>query len=387
MKIQGLRAPVTTVDPYVPGKSIEEVKRKLGLEEVIKIASNENNYAPFPTVLKAMERELTHLNRYTDVTFKDIKELLGQLYGLSARHIAIAHGTESMFQTLGRCFIEYGDEILMPAVTYGLYREIAKLMGGSVVESPMKDFAVDMDALIQAVTPKTKLVWLANPNNPTGTIVPKEKVEELFEALPEHAWVILDEAYAEFARAELLPDWGRFIQEERPVIVTRTFSKSYGLAGARLGYAVAHPEMITVIDTVSEPFNANRIGLTGAISVLTDGQQEYQEALRRILADRSRLENVLKDLGLRVVHSQTNFVFCDTPHDAQQLSWLLLQKGFIIRPCNFWGHPKALRITIGTTEQMNRFIAVFQETLAWMETHANGKHPHVQFQDHEHLEI
>lgn len=387
MKIQGLRAPVTTVEPYVPGKSIEEVKRSLGLETVIKIASNENNYAPFPTVIKAMQRELPNLNRYTDVEFKDIKGLLGDLYSLSADHIAIAHGTESMFQTLGRCFIEYGDEIMIPAVTYGLYREIAKLMGGVVVETPMADYTIDIDAIMQAVTPKTKLVWLANPNNPTGTIFPKEDLPRLLDALPDHAWVILDEAYGEFAPSELLPDWAELIQAERNIIVTRTFSKAYGLAGARLGYAVAHPDMITAIDTVSEPFNANRIGLAGAIAVLTEGQPEYRDALGRIIADRARLQDELRELGMTVVPSYTNFLFFETPYDAQQLSWHLLQQGLIVRPCNFWGHPKALRVTVGTTEQMNQFMTVFQETLTWQRTHMNSQHAHVHFQDHEQLEI
>ena len=387
MNIQGLRAPVTTVDPYVPGKSIEEVKRSLGLKEVIKIASNENNYAPFPTVLNAMQRELASLNRYTDIEFKEIKGLLGDLYGLSDDHIAIAHGTESMFQTLGRCFIEYGDEILIPTVTYGLYREISKLMGGKVIETPMDGFTTDMEALIQAVTPRTKLVWLANPNNPTGTIFPKESLSRLLDALPEQAWMILDEAYGEFAPPELLPDWATLIQEEQHLIVTRTFSKSYGLAGARLGYAVAHPDMITVIDTVSEPFNANRIGLAGAISVLTEGQQEYHDALQRIITDRTRLQQELTDLGMTVAPSYTNFLFFETPYDAQQLSWHLLQQGLIVRPCTFWGHPKALRVTVGTTEQMNRFMEAFQETLKWQETHMSEQHAHVQLQDHERLEI
>ena len=387
MEIRGLRKPVLTVEPYSAGKSIEEVKRELGLTDVIKIASNENNYAPFPRVLKAMERELLNLNRYTDITFKEIKELLGNLYGVAPQSIAVAHGTESMFQTLVRSFIEYGDEILMPSVTYGLYKEISKLMGGMVIQTPMNDYTSDLKAMVKAITSRTKLVWLANPNNPTGTIFPKEHLSELLDALPEQAWVILDEAYAEFAEADDLPEWPRLIHGERNVIVTRTFSKAYGLAGARLGYAAAHPDMITVIDTVSEPFNANRIGLAGAISVLTEAQEEYRAALTNIVRDRQRVSEVLRELGMQVVPSSTNFIFFETPYNAQQLAWELLQKGIIVRPCVFWGHPNALRVTIGTSEQMDRFLFEFQDVLKNLGATAVNGHEHVHFQDHERLEI
>ncbi|MBD3304809.1 histidinol-phosphate transaminase [candidate division KSB3 bacterium] len=363
MEITGLRKTVRSVDPYVPGKSIEEVKRELGLTTVIKLASNENNYAPFPHALKAMERELGNLNRYTDVTFKEIKHLLADLHDTSPRHIALSHGTEGMLQTIAKCFLEDGDEVILPAITYGLYREISKLMGARIVEVPMQEFQIDIEAIINALTPKTKLIWLANPNNPTGTIVPKHQLLDLLDAMPDHTWIALDEAYAEFASPDLLPDRVALIHAEKRLIVTRTFSKAYGLAGARLGYAIAHPDMITVIDTVSEPFNANRIALAGAIAVLTEDHHAYQHALTHIIRDRQRVERALRQMGMHVIPSHTNFVFFETPYDAQQLARALLLQGYIVRPCNFWGLPNTLRVTIGTTEQMDEFLEVFQELL------------------------
>ena len=279
----------------------------------------------------------------------------------------MSHGAEGMLQTLGKCFIEEGDEVILPSVTYGLYKEISKLMGGILVEVPMKNSTADLAGIINAITSNTKLIWLANPNNPTGTIFPKAQLTDLLEAIPKQAWVVLDEAYAEFAPPEELPDRVALINAGKRLIVTRTFSKAYGLAGARLGYAIAHPEMITVIDTVSEPFNANRVALAGAVSVLTEDQEAYHDALAHIIRDRQRMENILSEMGMQVVPSRANFVFFETPYDAQRLSRSLLLKGFIVRPCHFWGLSKTLRVSIGTTEQMDRFIDIFHEVLKLQE--------------------
>ena len=378
MIIKGLRKAVTTVNPYVPGKSIEEVKRELGLKDIIKIASNENNYAPFPKVLKAMERELVNLNRYTDVTFKEIKRLLGELYGACPENFAMSHGAEGMLQTLCKCFIEEGDEIILPAVTYGLYKEISRLMAGIIVEVPMVNHTADLQGIINAFTPKTKLIWLSNPNNPTGTIFPKEQFPGLLDALPDQAWVVLDEAYAEFAPFEALPDRVSLINAGKRIIVTRTFSKAYGLAGARLGYAMAHPDMITIIDTASEPFNANRIALAGAISVLTEDQEACHEALSNIIQDRQRLEHILSEMGMKVVPSSANFVFFETPYNAQLLFRDLLRRGIIVRPCTSWGYPNTLRVTVGTTEQIDRFLETFEDVLRIQEGRSSVEDEEIQ---------
>lgn len=356
MTIKGLRCAIERVSPYVPGKTVEEVRRELGLAKVIKLGSNENPYGPFPSVIEAMTRELANLNQYPDVNFKEIKELIGQLHGVPVTRVALSHGAEGMLQTMGKCFIEEGDEAIVPAATYGLYREISVLMGGKVVEAPMDGYHIDLNAVISALTPATKLIWLANPNNPTGTVFPLDDLEKLLDAVPEKTWVILDEAYAEYAQPERLPDRVRLIEEGRQLVAVRTFSKAYGLAGARLGYAIASPEMISVIDTVSEPFNANRIGIAGAVSVLTDGQDEYREALARVRADKKRLETILRESGWEVVPSNGNFVFFQTPHDAGRLAEELLYQGFIVRPCGLWGYGNHLRVSIGRTDQVDQFI-------------------------------
>ena len=364
MSLKGLREAVRTVQPYVAGKTIDEVRRELNLEEIIKLGSNENPYGPFPESLRAMKGELVNLNRYPDISFERIKALLGDLQGLPPECFSLSHGAEGMLQTMGKCFIDPGDEVILPAATYSLYLEITRLMGGVPRAVPLTDdFRVEPSALFEAIGPRTKLIWLANPNNPTGTICDARALEAFIEALPEGVWLVLDEAYAEFADPSLLPDRKRLILEGRNVISIRTFSKAWGLAGARLGYAMARPEVVTTIDTVSEPFNANRIALAGAKAALVEGRGSYERALRQILSDRGRLAAELERLGCSVVPSQTNFLFFETPFSASDLAEALLRKGIIVRPCHGWGFERALRVTVGTGEEIDQFIASFKEVM------------------------
>jgi len=360
MALKGLRPEVLSMNPYEPGKTIEEVRRELGIEKIIKLGSNENPYGPFPEALEAMRAEMNKANRYPDIAFEEIKGLLAGIHGVKAENIAISHGAEGMLQAMGKCFIEKGDEILLPSATYGLYNEISKLMGGRIVDVPLKNYSVDLERAAEAVTERTKLIWLCNPNNPTGTIVEPRLLDRLFEKLPETAWVVLDEAYAEFAPKGLLPDRARLISEGRNLVSIRTFSKAYGLAGARLGYAIAREEIVTVIDTVSEPFNANRIGIAGGVAVLTRDKDACERARLTIIADRQRISENLERMGLSVVPSHTNFVFFETPFSARTVADALLKQGIIVRPCTGWGYDRAIRVTVGTSGEVD----VFLETLA-----------------------
>lgn len=370
MALKGLRPEVLSMDPYEPGKTIEEVRRELGLERIIKLGSNENSYAPFPEALEAMRGEMKNANRYPDIAFEEIKGLLADIHGVAPENIAISHGAEGMLQAMGKCFIEKGDEVLLPSATYGLYREISKLMGARIVDVPLKDFTVDLEKAAEAVTERTKLIWLCNPNNPTGTIIEPRLLDRLFERLPDSAWVVLDEAYAEFAPKNLLPDRARLIFEGKNLVSIRTFSKAYGLAGARLGYAIASEEAVTVIDTVSEPFNANRIAIAGGLAVLTRDRAVCEKARLAIIADRMKISGKLEKMGLSVVPSQANFVFFETPFPAADLSDGLLKKGIIVRPCGGWGYDRAIRVTVGTEEENSAFIEILAKTLDLMKSAA-----------------
>ncbi len=363
MKIPGLRKAVLGMEPYVPGKTIEEVRRDLGLEKIVKLGSNENPYGPFPNALEAMRRELANVNRYPDIAFEEIKGLISDRLGLKPENIAISHGAEGMLQAMVKCFLEPGDEVLLPSATYGLYREISKLMGATITPVPMRDFAVDIDSMCRAATRKTRLVWLCNPNNPTGTMMKPGALEQLLEAMPETAWVVLDEAYAEFADPAALPDRAKLIREGANLVAVRTFSKAWGLAGVRLGYGAARPEMITAINTVSEPFNANRVGIAGGIATLTKDLPEAEKAVCSIITDRNRMERSLAEMGCTVVPSNTNFVFFETPYPCVKLSEKLLNRGVIVRSCDIWGYDRAVRVTVGTEMETDFFLETLGDTL------------------------
>ncbi len=267
-------------------------------------------------------------------------------------------------------------------------------MGAKVIEISLdENFSINPADLIAAITPKTKLIWICNPNNPTGTVIQKEKFENFIELLPEHIWMVVDEAYAEFADKEELPDMIPYIQNRKNVIIVRTFSKYYGLAGARLGYLIAHPEVIQMYDTVSEPFNANRIALAGAVTLIEDEYDTCRKFGELLIGDRGRLNEALIKMGCTPTPSAGNFVFfrirqdticqdaicqdtnCqdtilqdnvgrdDIRQNAMEISDILMHRGVIVRPCNGWGYPQHLRVSVGTTEQNQTFLKELQAAL------------------------
>lgn len=364
MSLDGIRKAVLNVEPYVPGKTTEEVICEKGLSNVIKLGSNENPYGPFPAALEYMEKELVKLNTYPDVSFKKIKDAIAGLYRLKGENICISHGAEGMLQTLGKTFIEPGDEVLIPVATYPLYSEISKLMGADIIRIPMKDnFYIDMASIRKAVSSRTKLIWLNNPNNPTGTMFRKESLDILLEEIPTTCWIVLDEAYAEFADPDNLPDISSYIEKGKNIVSVRTFSKAYALAGARVGYALCRKEIATIIDTVSEPFNANRVGIAGALATLQKDMEECKEAISKIRAERMKLFDAFEEMGLDPVQSQSNFIFVTTPLEASVVTEALLDRGIIIRPCSGWGYSRSIRITVGTPDENSSLLRNFTSVL------------------------
>lgn len=254
-------------------------------------------------------------------------------------------------------------------------------MGAKVVNIPMNGYSTDMKGIANAVTDRTKLVWVCNPNNPTGTVIDPESLEKFFMALPEDAWVVLDEAYAEFASPEELPDRARLISEGKNLVSVRTFSKAYGLAGARLGYGMAREKVVTAIDTVSEPFNANRLGIAAGVAVLTRDREACERARALILTERERVSQHLQAMGMSVVPSRTNFIFFDTPFHAENLAEELLYRGVIVRPCGGWGYQGAIRVTVGTEEENDIFLAALKETVETMREKDSGTGSHREVED------
>jgi histidinol-phosphate aminotransferase len=363
MSAMGLREAIDNIEPYQPGKFIEDLQGDFQLSDIIKIASNENPYAPYPESIQCMRDEIIMLNKYPDSSFKILREALAEIHGISSDCICLSHGAEGMLQTIGKCFLSESDEVIIPQTTYSLYQEISKVMGAKVVMAPLKNDGIDIDSIINRMSDRTKLIWIANPNNPTGNIVDKTKLNQLLELIPDKAWIILDEAYAEFSDPGLLPDRVKLIREGKCLISVRTFSKAYGLAGARLGYAIASERIITAINTVSEPFNANRVAIAGALAVIQQDGKIMQEAVDQIKADRKKIEIRLKAINLRVIPSHANFIMFETPFLANDLFNLLLKRGVIVRSCTAWGYNQSIRVTIGSTKEMEVFLNKLVESL------------------------
>ena len=362
--IKGIRKEAYNCEAYVSGKSMDDVMEEYGLTHIIKLGSNENSYGPYENALKAMTSEISKLNIYPEKNFIKLKKLLGEKYGLNSSYIGIGHGAGGVLETIARTFLESGDEVLIPQQSYRLYREISKIMGANVKEISLNEnYEIDPDDYTAAITEKTKLIWLCNPNNPTGSVANLEKLDRLIRCLPEKTWVVLDEAYAEFAPDKLLPDSVSYIKDHKNVLCVHTFSKYYGLAGARIGYLIADPEVITMYDTVSEPFNANRIGLAGAVTTLENDNENTKKYGQKMIADREFLNSELQKLGCHIFPSYANFVFFSTPYSAAEIGDLLLRCGVIVRPCSGWGYDHHIRVSIGTTKQNQIFLNEFAQVL------------------------
>ncbi|MFI3226880.1 MAG: histidinol-phosphate transaminase [Clostridia bacterium] len=364
MVVESIRKSAYTCSEYVPGKSTDQVREAYGLDRVVKLGSNENSYGPFPGTIEAMAKEITRLNIYPEKNYVKLKDLLGEMYGVNADWVGLGHGAGNVLDVLAKTFLEEGDEVIVPEKTYGLYSEISKVMGATVVTTPMKnEIHIDLDAVKAAITDKTKLIYICNPNNPTSVLEDKGELTELIKGLPKNTWLILDEAYAEFSNPEDLPDAIKLMQEDYNLIRVRTFSKYYGLAGGRIGYCVAKPDVTDMYNTVSEPFNSNRIGLAGAVALLENCKEEAKFYADKMNDDRAMMTSKMRAIGLEVVESGTNFIFFKTPYDAGEIGELLLRKGVIVRPCGGWSYPNHIRVSIGNTEENMEFIAKLGEVL------------------------
>lgn len=359
-----VRKEANDVQAYVPGKSIEEVKEKYSIESVIKLNSNENPYGPYKAALDVMIQEVRRMNIYPEKNFIKLKKILGDKYGLTEDNIGIGHGAGGIIETVAKTFLEDGDEVIVPTESYRLYREVSKIMGAKVIEVPLDNsYTIDLDKINKAITDKTKLIWICNPNNPTATMVDNKKLENLIYSLPEKTWIVLDEAYYEFVDEDKRIDGIKYIKEGKNLMCIRTFSKYYGLAGGRIGYLIADSEIIQYYYRVSEPFNANRTGLAGAVATIELCQNDYIKYGEIIIKDREILNSELKKLGCETHKSYANFIFFSTEYEADDIAEQLLKKGIIVRSCSEWGYSKSIRVTIGTKEENNKFFKSLKEIL------------------------
>jgi histidinol-phosphate aminotransferase len=349
--------------PYVPGKPIEEVEREYGITDIIKLASNENPYGPSPRAVEAMKAAVENTRLYPDGSCFSLTKRLSQHLDMPTDQIVVGNGSDEILHYLGVAYLEPGDEIIQAHPSFVRYESAAVLNACRCISVPLKDFTHDLDAMADAVTDRTKLLFVCNPNNPTGTMVTRGAVERLLDRIPDRVLVIMDEAYFEYVEDPEYPDALTYIREGRNVISLRTFSKIYALAGLRVGYGVARPEIIWAIHQVREPFNVNSIAQIGALASLDDPDQV--ERGRRVNRDgRSYLYAACERMGLPCVPSQANFVFMDVKADSRAVFQGLLRRGVIVRTGDIFGHPTHIRVTIGTPEENARFVRALEEVLA-----------------------
>ena len=347
---------------YEPGKPIEETARESGLrpEQIIKLASNENPLGPSPHAVAAMQQALHHANFYPDGGGFYLRDALAQKLGLARENIILGNGSNEIIEFIGHAFLRSGVEMVTSGNAFIAYKLIAALFAATTVEVPDREFRFDLDAVLAAITPRTRLVFIANPNNPTGTLVRQEALEDFMARVPNEVVVVFDEAYFEYLDDP--PDTLRFVRQGRNVIVLRTFSKIHGLANLRLGYGVAHPELIKVLQKTREPFNINGLAQAGALAGLADS--EHQARTKQTTDEgRKYLEAEFAALALPFVPSVANFILVKVG-DGHAIFQALLQKGVIVRALKGYKLPECVRISVGTMEQNRKCIAALREVLA-----------------------
>ncbi|MSU65449.1 MAG: histidinol-phosphate transaminase [Opitutus sp.] len=363
MNFQALAKPSVLTQPvYEPGKPIEYVARELGLdpEKIIKLASNENPFGPSPRALEAAKRALERGELYPDGGCFELRQRLAIERGLGADQFVVGNGSNEIIELLGHVFLGAGDEVVMGAPAFVVYKLVTLLFGAKAVEVPLREWRHDLTAIARAITPRTKLVFVCSPNNPTGTANTEAELLAFARALPGHVMAVFDEAYAEFV--EDPPDLRPLIREGRNVICLRTFSKIYGLASLRVGYGYAAAELCSLLNRVRQPFNVNAIAQAAALAALDD-RAFAEKCVQENRAGRLQLEQGCRNLGLEFVPSVANFMLMKVG-DAARVYDGLQQRGIIVRPVKSYGLPDWVRVTVGTRVQNDRLLSALAATMS-----------------------
>ncbi|PYK96934.1 MAG: histidinol-phosphate transaminase [Verrucomicrobia bacterium] len=348
---------------YQPGRPIEDVARELGLpvQSIIKLASNENPLGPSPAALAAMERVLKNLHLYPDGNAFQLKRKLAQKLEVAPENLLLGNGSNEIIEFVGHALMKPGADVVVSQYCFAVYPIVTHLFGASLVSVPARNYAHDLPAMLDALTPNTKVMLVANPNNPTGTLAPEEEVVRLVNQVPNHVLLVMDEAYIDFLEkpVDLLP---LIRSGSKPnLLLMRTFSKIFGLAGLRLGYGIGHPELIAALEKVRQPFNINSIAQAGALAALDD-----KEHLARTRANNALgldyLQNSFRQLGLEFIPSHANFVLARV-RDGQRIFEQMQTLGVITRPMGGYQLPEWIRVTVGTPEENNRCIVALKKAL------------------------
>jgi histidinol-phosphate aminotransferase len=354
------RPAVQALVPYEPGKPVEEVQRELGLDRVVKLASNEGPFGPFPAALEAIERSAADLNRYPDGGAYRLRAALAELHGVRFEEVAVGAGSDGLVDGISQALLDPGDEIVCGWPSFPSYVIDAKKLGAVAKTIPLRDHRYDLDAMLDAVTSRTKVVYICHPNNPTGTANTRAELDDYFERAPDHVLTVLDQAYLEYIDDSDYADAiAEYVKQGRRAVVMRTFSKIYGLAGLRVGYAVGPASLITALAKVRRAFDITTPAQEAALASL-DGAAEIERRRRANADQRPEVARMMREHGLEPAGpAVANFLFADVGEDSRPLFERLLRGGVIVRPTHGFGAAQGIRVTVGTAEEN----AFFEEAL------------------------
>jgi len=354
---------LNSISPYKAGRPIEEIQKLYGLKDVIKLASNENPLGPSPKALTAMQNALSRLNFYPDSASHDLCHSIAEYLGVSPDQVTVGNGADGLLKQICMTFLEDDDEVIISKSSFPVYDIYAKVMRAKIIKTPTKNFGLDLDAMLKEITPRTKLIFVCNPNNPTGTILSQTEIDSFLKQVPDKTLVIFDEAYFEFVESPDFPKTVDYIRAGvKNVIWLRTFSKAYGLAGIRLGYAIGPAELITYMNSIKEPFAVNNLSQAAGIAALQD-DEFLQKSINHNHKSLEYLYQEFDNLDINYVKSNTNFVLVEFGVNADLIIQKLLETGIIVRPGNGYELPTYARVSTGTEEQNKRFISVLKKLL------------------------
>ncbi len=349
---------IRSITPYTPGKPIEELERELGISGSIKLASNENPLGPSPKAVAAIKKALVGLNRYPDGSGYYLSQALAKKYGVDVSQIILGNGSNELIELVVRTFIQPGDEVISADPSFVVYRMITQAAGGTNVILPLKNNQDDLEAVVDRIKENTKIIFIANPNNPTGTMNRSDEMGRLMSHVPDHVIVAVDEAYSEYVLRADYPDSLGYLKAGKNVLALRTFSKVYGLAGLRIGYGITTPEIAGLMNKVRQPFNTNSLGQIGAVAALAD-RKHVEKSIAINSEGKQFLYQSFARLGISYLPTEANFILFEAPVDGLELYDTLLKKGVIIRPMG----GKKLRVTIGLPDENKRFVNELEQII------------------------
>jgi histidinol-phosphate aminotransferase len=364
-----ISARIRNIGGYAPGKPIKQAEKESGVK-CIKMASNENPFGPSPRALEAIQQAAGEINLYPDNEVSELRARLAQAHGVQPANIVVTAGSTSLLDVIARTVLEPGLKAITSERSFIVYPIVTKLAGAELVQVPMNDDTFDLDAIAAAVDDKTRVVFLANPNNPTGTMAIAAEIDRFFDKLPHDVLVVLDEAYADFAQDFTRRRGGQeyshsldYVKQNRPVMVLRTFSKAHGLAGVRVGYGIGPVELVATLSRVRTAFMVSAVAEAAAIAALED-RAHLTKSIENNAAGAEWLMSQLREMGYKPVETWANFIYVDVGEDSVAVAKRMQAAGVIIRPLSVWGAKTAIRVSIGTPEQNAAFVKALKKVMA-----------------------